>query len=301
MTVPRRSTPLPHLRLLIVPYHLGRERIGMGQGPDRLLEAGAVELAERQGLEVDVVEVHPDEDVHHEIGAAFAVMRAHAHAVASALEDGAFPLTLGGNCSCTISTVAALGDVPRLGVVWFDAHGDANTPDTTISGFFDGMPMAILAGWCWHNLATTIPGFQPVPERQLLLAAARAFDPDEQQLLEASGITVLHAQRMRTLADVDGPFLSALDRLGGHVDRLHAHVDLDAIDLADGHANEFAAPNGPTLDALDAAVGHLVERTDVVAASLTSYNPDWDDTGDALRSGLRIFERLVTAAAEAGD
>lgn len=286
---------LSELRLLTSPYHLGRERVGMGRGPDSFLDAGVVSRARDRGIAVEVVEPSRDDDFEHEIGATFAVLRSHAARVQGALADQAFPLTLGGNCNTTITTVAALRHRDDLGVVWFDAHGDANTADTTPSGFFDGMPLAVLAGWCWNSLAADVPGFRPVPEANLLLAIVRAIDDDERRLLEDSNITIVRANRMRTPDRLEDRFLPALDALVAGTDRLYVHVDLDAIDLADGHANEFAARDGPTLDALTTCIEQIVDRGHVVAASLTSYNPDCDRDGAALRSGLKVFDRLLSA------
>lgn len=284
------------LRLLTLPYHLGREGAGMGAGPDRFVGAGAVSRAEERGLTVELESTRCDEPFQHEIGATFAVLRAHAQRVGTALSDGAFPLTLGGNCSTTIATVAALGGADRLGVAWFDAHGDANTPETTTSGFLDGMPLAVLAGWCWRSLAGTVAGFEPLPEANLLHAAGRDIDAGEQRRLDRSDITVVRAEHMRTVEQLQERFLPAIDALLERVDRIYVHVDLDAIDLADGHANEFAAPGGPTLEALTASLGSLIDTGSVVAASLTSYNPDSDEDGRALRSGLRLLDTLASAA-----
>lgn len=284
------------LRFLVSPYDLGRERVGMGRGPDAFLEAGAVSRAREGGLTVEVEETEPDGEVGHEIGATFAVLRAHARRVKRALADGAFPLTLGGNCNTTIATVAGLGDVDGLGVIWFDAHGDANTPDTTTSGFLDGMAMATLAGWCWRLLAAEVVGFEPVPEHRLLHVASRDIDPAEQRLLDVSDISVVPAGTMRAREQLSERFLPALGALASRVDRVYVHIDLDAIDLADGRANAYAAGGGPTLDALADCVDHITGRTDVVAASLTCYDPAGDDDGRALASGLRLLDGLVAAA-----
>lgn len=293
----RKGQGVPMVRLLTLPYHLGRERVGMGKGPDRFIEAGVVERARGRDLAVEVEETTRTEDFEHETGATFAVLRSHTENVGRALDEGAFPLTLGGNCSTTIATVAALGNADQLGVVWFDAHGDANTPETTTSGFFDGMPLAILAGWCWRSLAASVPGFEPLPETNLLLAAARALDDDERRLLDDSDVAVVPAESMRTPEHLHGSFLTALDALAARVQWIYVHIDLDAMDPTDGRANEFAASGGPSLQALTACLDHIAGRGQVVAASLTSYNPDCDSNGQALRSGLQLFDHLLPPAA----
>ena len=58
-------------------------------------------------------------------------------------------------------------------VVWFDAHGEATTPETTTSGFLDGMGISILTGRCWRTMAASIPGFEPLPGKRIALLGAR--------------------------------------------------------------------------------------------------------------------------------
>lgn len=153
------------------------------------------------------------------------------------------------SCSSVLGVVAGLG-AGEVGVIWFDAHADANTPETTSSGFLDGMPVAVLTGRCWSSIAaSTIPGFVPLSDGRVVLAGVRSVDDDGQALLDTSQIGVVPAAGM-----ADGAaFGKVLRGLSARVDSVHVHVDLDVIDLDDGRANEFAAAGGPTLDALDAA------------------------------------------------
>src|SRR5215217_3258315 len=125
-----------------------------------------------------------------EIGAAVDLDRQLANAVAAARARGAFPLTLAGNCISSVGTVAGLGAGPT-GVLWFDAHGDFNTPETTIGGFLDGMALATVVGRCWTSLAAGVPGFVPVAEENVVLVGARDLDPAEAALLAASGVVHL--------------------------------------------------------------------------------------------------------------
>lgn len=285
------------MRILTLPFHLGRERVGMGNGPDRFVAAGVAARARDRGAAVELRETTYGDGFDHEAGTTFAVLRAHANSVRQAVDDGAFPLTLGGNCNTAVATAAALGDQDRLGVIWFDAHGDANTPETTASGFLDGMSLAVLAGWCWQPLATSIPGFHALPESNVLLAATRAIDDDEQRLLDASEVTVVDARDMRTSEGLHEQFLPALDALVSRVDRLYLHIDLDAIDLAGGRANQFSVAGGPTLDALTSCIDHVADRGHLAAASLTSYDPGYDHDGAALHAGLRLLDHLCSAVA----
>lgn len=278
------------VRLICSPFHLGRENVGMGQGPRQLVDYGAPTVLEDLGLQVEMRWVQrPDRPakLNHETGNAFAVQAALAAEIADAIETGQVPIVLGGNCS---TIVGAVGGTPAsTGLVFFDAHADANTPETTTSGFLDGMPVAVATGHCWQNLAAQIPGFAPLPDRRVLLVGQRSIDPDEQSLLDESQIGVVTAAQLGDEVHL----VEALDRLSVEVEGVHLHVDVDVIDSSDGLANEqWAEEPEPSLDQLTAAIGHVGHRVPVRSVSLTSYNPDVDTDGRALQSGLTIFGAL---------
>jgi arginase len=233
------------VRLLCSPFHLGREDVGMGKGPRRFVENGTLAVLAKLGLQVELRWVdrpHRPAKIDHEIGNAFAVQSALAVEIADAIEADEFPLVLGGNCT---SILGAIGGTPTsTGLVFLDAHADANTPDTTASGFLDGMPVAVATGRCWQTLARQIPGFEALADRRVLLVGQRSIDPDEQQLLDESAMSVVTAAQL-----ADGTHLAdALDQLTTEVPAVHLHVDLDVIDSADGLANEqWAEEPGPRL------------------------------------------------------
>ena len=142
------------------------EEIGWARGPLHLLNAGLAERLEEEGHQVTIRSVElPPEFRATEIASAFELSAALARGVAGAVKTGTFPLVLSGNCG-----PAALGCVGGLQsqtkIFWFDAHGDFNTPETTRSGFLDGMALAAVTGRCWSGLARAIPGFQKRRRRQ---------------------------------------------------------------------------------------------------------------------------------------
>ncbi|MFC7876200.1 arginase family protein [Isoptericola sp. NPDC057391] len=282
------------IRVVCAPYHLGRHRDGMGAGPERLLAAGAPDRLRSAGREVEVVEVDAPRPVGHETGAYFAVQTSLARATAQAVDAGAFPLVLGGDCGCVLGVTAGLGRESRTGVVWFDAHGDANTPESTVSGFLDGMAVAVLTGLCWQGLAGAVPGFGPVPGDQVLLAGVRSVDPQERRVIEAAGIPVVGPAGLGPSGD--SPFVRALDALAARVHSVHVHVDLDVIDPGDGVANGFAVDGGPSLAALTASVEAIGAAVPVHSVSLTSYDPAHDADGRAAASALRLLDSLAALA-----
>jgi len=134
----------------------------MGAGPLHLLESRLDTQLEEAGHHVTVrtLDLAPGLRAT-EVAAAFELSRAVAHAVAAAISSGAFPLVLSGNCGpAALGCIGGLSGRPN--VFWVDAHADFNTPETTVSGFLDGMALATLTGRCWSHFAQNIPGFAAV-------------------------------------------------------------------------------------------------------------------------------------------
>jgi len=285
------------LHLFTVPYDTARRGERMGAGPEHLLRSGAAERLRARGHRVRVDEIAlPEGAFPAEISAAFALQRAVAAAVGRAVAGGALPIVLAGNCNAAaVGTLAGLR-APNVGVLWFDSHGDFNTPETTIGGFLDGMALAIATGRCWRQLVAQLPGFEPVEEANVVLLGARDLDPLESSLLAASPVTVLHPRDVR-----DG-LASSLDRLGERVRDAYVHVDLDVLDPAThGRANMFAAPDGLTADEVAAAIGLAAQRFRVRGGALTAYDPSLDTDGRICDAALRLLQALADAAASSVD
>ena len=133
----------------------------MGSGPEHFINNGLTQALQASGHKIFVESVEPKTEFRAEIRTQFELYGLLAERVAEARQDGKFPLILSGNCGATLGAIAGAG-TKRLGVIWFDAHGDFNTPETTTSGFLDGMGLAIAAGLCWRRLAASIPNFSPL-------------------------------------------------------------------------------------------------------------------------------------------
>jgi arginase len=273
------------ISLVTAPYHLGHEGVSVGAGPDRLLDEGAVEALEDAGHEVDVVSVVPQADSTNEIGAAFEIVRRVSEAVSRAVEEGAFPLVLSGNCLSSIGIVAGLGR--DVGIVWLDAHADFNTPESSLSGFADGMGLAVLTGSSWNTLRETVPGYRIVPEENAVLVGIRDVDDGEQTRLGGSPLQVV---------EPNGAVEPALDALRGRVEDVYLHIDLDVLDPSEGRANHFAAPGGLSADAVEQVVSAVTGRLSVRAAALTSYDPAADADGRIPPVANRLLTRIAAEA-----
>ena len=281
------------LTLFEVPYDSGHFAWRMGRGPLHLVERGLATALERRGHEVEVVPVRLPDGPAAEPGAAAEIQRRLAGLVGAARAAGRFPLVLSGNCNTAVGTLAGIGAGPAdTGVVWLDAHGDLNTPDTSLSGFFDGMALSMVTGDAWRALAGTIPGFRPLAERNVVLAGARDLDAEEARRIERSGILHLRCEALRGGSPALG---AALDALAERVSRVYLHVDLDVLDPAEARVNRFAAPDGLTLAEVEALIAAAGRRLTIAAAALTAYDPSEDPDGRAARAAEAVATAVVAA------
>ena len=284
------------VEIITLPYHLDRHRVGTGLGPARLLEAGMEAAASAVSAES---EVGLGADTGNETGNIFALSRTLVERVRQSRGRGAFPLVLAGDCHNAIGVMSALSSSPvdsgRRGLVWLDAHGDANTPETSASGFFDGMALAVVLGWCWDALARSVPGFEPLDGEAVVHLGGRAFDPGEREAMAGAGVTVVDAATMHS-ADGAAGSLSAVDRLAAACDVVHVHLDLDVIDPADGVASGYATDGGPPLALLHDVFATLAASRKLVSASVCSYDPAFDADGRAARAAVNLVRTLLSTA-----
>jgi arginase len=292
------------IQLIQVPYDSGHRSLRMGGGPVRFAEGGAAERLRARGHEVSesVVEVGITDPPAFptEIATSFALHRAVAEQVRAAAGEGALPVVLAGNCGSALGTMSALAaadpdDSTGTGVIWLDAHADFNTPETTTSGFLDGMALAALTGRCWRSLTASIPGFRPVPDTDVVLIGARDLDAAEEAALSASGVARVEAARMRA-EGARAALDDALTALARRVSRVYLHVDLDVHDPAEARANQYAAPGGLPAGAVRDLVRVVAERFSIAATALTAYDPSYDPDGSMFEIGVE----LMGAVAEAG-
>jgi len=263
------------IRVIVVPYELGRLGEGVGGGPDALLAAGAqAALASGGGrVGVELVELDPrfGSSGHGEADACFELIRLVREQVASTVRVGALPVVLSGSCFVAVGVVAGLGPPPPA-VVWLDAHSDFNTPETTFEGYFDGMGLAVLTGGAWQAMHARVSGAVPVAEQSVVLAGARDLEAPEEKRLDASSLRRVTGDELRDPAAVS----RALRATGEAGNGVYLHLDLDVLDASVARVNVFAAAGGPDGDELVRLIETTVGSCEVRAASLTAYDPELD-------------------------
>jgi arginase len=195
---------------------------------------------------------------------------ATATAIAEEAGAGRVPVVLSGDCTTALGVVAGLqraGRAPR--VVWFDAHGDVQTPETSASGYLGGFPVRQLVGGADRTLPGRL-GLQPVAEHDVVLVDARDLDPPEAAFLAGSPIRHVPVDEVGA-ALPDGP--------------VYLHVDVDVVDPAELPGLLFPAPGGPALPAVAAAVRAVVAGGGVAAVGFAcTYRPGGG--ADARLAGL---------------
>lgn len=278
---------------ITVPYDSALQGIRMGAGPEHLVAAGLPGRLAALGHAVQIEEVLHEQEPPMEIRTGFELMRGVAARVRRAREAGSLPVVLSGNCNAAVGSVGGLG--AGIGLIWFDAHGDFHTPDTTTSGFLDGTGLATATGRCWNALTATIPGFHAVPETGVLLLGVRDLESAERDALEASGVALLNPAAVR-----EGHAVSrALDAMTARARGVYLHIDLDVLDPAYGSANAYAAPDGLSPAEVGVVVAMVSRRLPILAFGLASYDPACDTNGTICEAALGLAEVVVSRIAEA--
>ena len=284
-----------HVCLIQVPYAMGNEQEGGSKGALRYVQAGAQQLLEARGLAVTIERVERSTPFRDTASASLAVNKELTQFVRQAIAAQQLPLVLAGSCDVSLGILAGF-DHARCGVVWFDAHADFNTPDSTVSGFFAGMSLAIITGHCYRNFWAQIGESTPIAESTTLLLGVRDLSPAaERERLHHSAMQVVNWHEGKPRADV----LACLDTLGKRVQEVYLHIDLDAFDpqVAPGLVDD-AVPGGLSMPQMEEAIRTVVARFRLRAVALATYNPDRDQEEKTLRAGLRILDLLAECADE---
>jgi arginase len=200
--------------------------------------------------------------------------------VTAAINTGTVPVSIAGDCCTAIGVMAGL---QRTGIeplfIWFDAHGDFNTWETTPSGFLGGMPLAMIAGLGEQTMPNAVD-LQPVHQENIILTDGRDLDPGEKELVSGSGI--LHLQNPTSLLEYDFP-----DR------PIYVHFDTDIVNPLDAPAMNYVAPGGPRAEELGKVFRHIAQTGQVRAISVSSWNPDLDEDGRTKEIIMNLLEELL--------
>ncbi|HEU5039889.1 MAG TPA: arginase [Gemmatimonadales bacterium] len=291
------------VHVLGVPMDLGSGRRGVDMGPsairiagleDRLRELGHT-VVDEGDLDIKNIEELKVGDVRARFLSEIArASKQVAGKVSRIVERGGFPLVLGGDHSISAGTVSGIASVARaagkkVGLLWIDAHGDINTPETSPSGNIHGMPVAALLGEGPADL-TSIGGDGPkIAPENLALVGIRSLDDGEKARLKRFGVQV------HTMSDVDRHGIhrimkKALARVTAGTDYVHVSFDLDAVDptVAPGVGT-------PVKGGLDYREAHLImeqlhDSGVMTSLELVEVNPILDDRNSSALFAVELVQ-----------
>lgn len=292
--------------LIGVPIDLGAGRRGVDMGPSAIRVAGIEPRLKSLGFEIlDCGDVavripeteHVGDDSLRFKGPILATCGTVRATVTDALANGRFPLTIGGDHSLSIGSIAGSsvhfkGRGEKIGVIWFDAHGDFNTPETTPSGNIHGMALAVSAGVGDPDLVG-LGGYSPkVAAENIVIVGARDLDLGERSNLKNAGTTVF------TMRDLDERGMhsvveEAITIASKGTAGIHLSFDLDVIDP------QFTPGTGtPVRGGVYYREGHLAmeligDGANVVSMDIVEVNPILDTQNQTAIVGVEMTMSLA--------
>jgi arginase len=283
------ATKRRHIEIIGVPVDLGAGRRGVDMGCSAIRIADLEPKLEALGhkvLDCGDIDVQIPETQRVGTGklrykpAILAACEALRLEIERSLGEGRMPLVLGGDHSISIGSVAGASNHfarhdERIGMIWFDAHGDANTPDSTPSGNIHGMSLAISIGLGDHDFVHLGGRAPKVDPRHVALIGVRDLDPGERDVLKKSGVTVytmrdLDERGMRDVVD------EAIRIAGDGTAGVHLSFDLDVVDPEDAPGTGTPVWGGITYREAHLAMEMLSDRAHVVSIDLVEVNPVLD-------------------------
>ncbi len=250
-----------------VPYYLGEKR-GDRTEVQALRAAGVADE-----LNADWVNIQPDFEASDD--PVVAVNRALADTI-KAFPDKV-PVVFANDCTSCLGMVKGL-ERRAPAVLWYDSHGDFNTPETTPSGFLGGMPLAALVGRGNQHLMRGID-LEPIAESDVIVSDVRNLDPEEEIMLRESQVTIYET-------------LDALNQAALPQKPLYIHFDTDVVDCEDMPAMSYPEPDGPSLGESIDSLQQILAKSDTVGILFSLWNGTLKDGDRALAATLSLIRAL---------
>ena len=213
-----------------------------------------------------------------------------AEAVAAARRQGKGVLLTGGDCTHVTGVVGGLQDAhgakARIGLVWFDAHGDFNTPNTTLSGMLGGMPVSVCAGLSFPQWREGSHIVSPLPTDRILMVDVRNLDVPEEQLIRATAVTIA---RVADGLKGDVALETAVTDLANRCDLLYLHIDSDILDERYVPNHGTKEPDGPDMAQVKAAIDTVMATGKVAALAVVSVYGEGEGSETAVASGIELI------------
>lgn len=272
------------------------------RGPEDLLHGNMVERLQDRKIFIEEVEmVYPEKRAKYEdVPLKDALPMIHdfnvhlAESVKRALENGAFPVVVGGDHVNAVGTWngVASGLKSSLGLLWIDAHMDAHTMETTPSGAYHGMPVAALLGYGVSSLAHLILKEALLKPRQLVLVGVRSFEEGEAALLKKLKVKIYFIEEVkrRGLKEV---LLEAISYISQNTSHYGVSLDLDVFDPKDVPGVGSPEPNGLSVEDLLPLLSIFRKDPKFAAFEMVEFNPQRDIDHKTRESAFEILSEIM--------
>ena len=288
--------------LVKMPYSGSRNVPELSVVPDYLEDGGIADVLRGMGVALEpITTVALTAEDEREYGEWHRLGLANGHLaeiVAERARAGDLPVGLLANCASLMGMLGGLQhagptDRPlRVGLVWIDAHGDFNTPETTLSGMLGGMPVAISAGLALQRLRKE-SGLDPALRTEdIVMVGVRDLDPLERELVERHGIARLSVDDVRRRSE---RLHAEMRRLSQLTDIIYIHVDMDVLDSVEVSGSAFPVADGPTSEELAAALTEMFRYEKAAALGIASTPAGARDPDGVSRQAAY---RLIVGAVE---
>lgn len=295
------------IHILEMPLDFGASRHGSDMGPSAIRLAGLRERLERLGHRAARYEspiqllpqeyADPGDPRAKYLSPIKRACEALAREVEAAVAEGAFPLVLGGDHSVALGSLAGAGAAARkagerLGVLYVDAHGDFNTPETSPSGNIHGECLAASCGLGMPELVDLHEPGRKVDPRDVCFVGTRDLDPGERDLMKGAGVTVF------SMSDIDRcGFPEILRRVRaffeGRVDRVHVSFDMDVLDPMFAPGTGIPLPAGLTNREALLLMEEMAALGTVRSAEIVEVNPVLDVRNQTAVLAAALAARLL--------
>ena len=291
---------LVRIGVIGIPYNTGSRGLNVEKGTEALRNAGIVHALQRFGEVVDFGDIKvnlPAPDLSDpkllNPNQVEVLCRALADKVKTILDAGCFPFIVGGDDSVLMGVIEGLRRSlgSNFGMVYMDAHGDFNTPETTPSGIIGGMDVAIVAGRGPKKLAAMFEHSPLLPEENIVLHGVRDLDPLEAKALAESKVRVYPREKIKSQG-AEKTAEEILRHLKSKCGCLYLHIDLDVLDPSVFSAQGLPVPDGLSKEEFQSTLKVLVKSGKLCGVALMVFDAAKDADGSQAK---RIVE-LVTGA-----
>ena len=295
---------MSRISLIGAPVDSGQRNLGCLMGPDAYRVAGIEKLLTELGHEVRdlgnlspgvLPHAHCDNPAVDQLDETLGWTKVLRHRVAEVLAGGRMPVTLGGDHSLALGSVAgaaehATRDGRPLFLMWLDAHSDFHTPMTTVSGNLHGTPVAYIAGRSGFDAFPPFPA--PIPAEQICLFGIRSVDTAEQAAIRKTGITV-HDMRVIDEHGVAVLVRTFIEKVRAANGLLHVSFDVDFLEPDIAPAVSTTVPGGATFREAHLIMEMLHDSGFVTSLDIVELNPFLDERGKTAKLLVDLVSSLM--------